>query len=366
MKRWSLLVIVGLLLFSLACLGGGGKVTETPAATQEQGGAATQEQPVVTEEATTQPAGEEESAPELDPNALEGLNSYRSRVTIRTDYEDGKFSEISMEQSETREPRAQHMSMTMAGEGVEQTSTMEMIQIGDTQWINFGEGGWMQSQQSPDATPEAFGGGFTSFSDMASSMDKEDYEYIGKETVNGMKTRHYRLKISPTEAALMSMGATDVKDVKADVWITDQSDLPEFAVKFVLIVQGTFKENDQERPGTATITQEVYDVNASFTIEPPEGAENAGLPEDIPAYEGATDLFSMPGMTSFKSADDMAKISQFYQDELPGNGWTQKEISDLGTMVMQTWEKDDRTLQIMISPEDAGGCSVILTEQKPQ
>lgn len=368
MKRWSWFVIVGLLVFSLACtgLGGGGKETATPGiteapvgATQEPGGT-TQEPGGKTQEATAEP-GAEVPAPVVDPAALEGLSSYRSRIVFRTDYADGNFSEIVVEQSETREPRAQQMMMTMSGEGVEGTGTMAMVQIGDMQWISFGEDQWMQSQQSPDATPEAFGSGFISFSDMASSMSKEDYDYVGKETVNGIKTRHYRLKVTPAEAAALGMGATDVKKVAGDVWIADESNLPAFSVKFVLNIEGTFKENDQEREGKATMIQEVYEVNTPFKIEPPAGAENAGLPKDIPAYPGATELFSMAGMIGFKSTDKVATVGKFYEDNLPGQGWNKEDSSMVGDMAMQTWKKEQRTLQIMISPEEAGGSSVLMT-----
>jgi hypothetical protein len=340
-KKWMLLAVTMVVLASLACgIGGGGTTAPTEEGEPTPAGQAT-EAPVAT--------SGEEGMPAISPDALSGLNSYRFRLVWQWQTDAGEAQEMRMEGEETRDPSAQHYIIQTAD------GTMEWIRIGDTQWTNFGSG-WMQSQQEPE---ETFGDllGTDNFSDITSSSQSQ---FVGGETVNGLRTQHYRLELSPAEIAAIAQG--EVTDVHSEVWIADESGLPAFVVRYQMGWTGNVPSGEGQT-GTVEWTYDIYDVNAPITITAPENA--GGLPEDIPAYTGPTsDFFSMEGLISFSTTDDVATVADFYRQELAAQGWTLSSDEDLSGTIMQSWEKAGRQLQVMINTQD-GTTSVMLSITTP-
>lgn len=362
MKRWLWLLVSVLMIFSLSCslLSRGADPTEEPGVevtvdveSPEDGpedGDGPEDDPVVEAPEDEEPSDEGEGGEELvvDTSGLEDLSSYRANITWRTEKADGTVEEFSMEQSATRDPRAEHFAMTSDGEA------MEFIQIGDQTWMRFGED-WMQTTSSEDESE--FGDMLSSGDDWVGGLNEDDYEFVGSDDVNGVNTRHYQAEY--TQGLLGILGAgEDVDEVEngiADVWIADESDLPAFVVKYVLEVTGT---SDGEEM-TVTMSQEVYDINADFTIEAPEDV--GGLPEDIPMYPGATDTTSMGAMTMFTVADDVNTVNEFYEGALGDSGWSKDgEGLVAEEMVSTTWTKDGETLTLMITTGE-DGTSVMIT-----
>ena len=333
-RIWAIVAVM--VLASLACsLGGLGGGTGEPT------------QPPVEEstEESTEEAPTEAPPPEVASDALAGLDSYRLRITWRWTPQGGEPEAFLFEQEETRDPPAQRFVMSDP-EGGDQ---MEWVQIGDTTWSCFG-GSCVQSQENPEEAASGFG------EPMAFEPEEfigSDYRYAGKETVNGISARHYVISLSPAQIAAFAQG--EVSDVQAEAWIADEADLPSFVIRYVLRWTGTREGN----AGEGEFVYEIYDVNTPITIEPPEGA-TTGLPEDLPAYPNAQDLMSMQGMITFSTPDELETVAEFYQAQLPAMGWTMESQNDMGGMVMQSWTKDGRSLELMISPGE-GGTSVMLT-----
>ena len=379
-KRWLLIITAALLLVSLACsLGGSGseeptaeaEVTEEIAATEEV------EETEEAEEETAEPteeemgggdqeeggeseeSGKEGSSEELeiDPGAMGELSSYRSRITMEIESAEGEGEVVEVELSTTRDPAAQHIMMMSQGEEI------EMVQIGNDQWMRFGED-WMQStvEETETDMSEQLSSFFMDVEDYG-DLEDEEYEYVGKEKVNGLNTRHYRLEYSSLLGGLGLGAEEEIDKGEADVWIVDEPDLPKFVLRADVYMEGTIDGEE----GKIMISQEIYDVNADFTIEPPADAASGGLPEDIPMYEGATNVNAMAGMSFFSTPDDVTAVADFYVEAMPENGWTRDEAQDLeseGT-VMYTFEKEGRMAQITITESDEEGSDVIITVQEP-
>jgi hypothetical protein len=341
-KRYVWIIGALLLLVSLACsLGGiGGGATEPPAeGTTEEA----TEAPEVTEAATEAPTSEE---PEITSNALANLDSYRLRITWQWTPEGGEAEVFVVDQEETRDPPAKRYVISQGEEA------MEWVQIGDTAWACFG-GTCIQTQEDPEKLASEFGQGL----DVDPAMYfEEEKEYVGKETINGINTRHYVLHLSPMTARAFSEG--EITELKSEAWVADEPGLPTFLVRFVIEWKGV--QNGQ--PGEGKYIYEVYDVNQPITIEPPEGAPT-GLPEDVPAYPNAQDMAIMAGMITFSTPDEVPTVAEFYKNQMPAEGWTLTEESDLGGMITQTWIKDGRTLNLMISAGDEGTGVMILLEE---
>ena len=353
MKRRIWIALVVLLLASLACSLGdtaseiaGDVVDEVSDAVVDAAGDAAEE--IVEEAAGDVLSGDD--VPQTDPNWMDGLDSYRARTSMTWVEEGGESGEMIMTIEETRNPQAQRYSMTTGGQ------TMQWIQIGDTLWMDAFGSGWMQTQQSSEELSSTFGdASFLDVDDL--DFDEYDYNYEGRETVDGMNTRHYTFQLTPAQATLM-FGAGEVTDFQGEAWIVDESDLPTFAAKYTMHWQGTTFMGSGD--GEMDISYEVYDVNDDFTIEPPEGAADSVLPDDVPMYPDTTDFFAMEGMVSFNSPDAPATVGDFYSQQLPGQGWSLSSDDSFGGMVMQNWTKSGRELSVIISDEN-GGASVVLS-----
>jgi len=354
MKKWLSLLIGVLLLSTLACSltsrGSEPDDNEGPVAVATE--SAVQDEPISTEEVVDDEPEGDDGVLAVDADAFSQLSTYRARIAWTIEKADGTGESFQMEQSATRDPAAQQFRMTSDGE------TIEFIQLGDQMYMRFGEE-WM-STSSEDSSMSEFDDMLTSSDDWIADIDESDYTYLGKETVNDIACRHYQAEyregwmgsfFSSTE------GEENVEDGTVDVWIADESDLPAFVVRSVVEANGTF---DGEA-GTVTLSQDIYDVNAPFTIEAPEGVEAGGMPDGVEVYPGATDLTTWGTMTMFTSADSVATVNAFYEAALEGADWSQEEgamVTD--EVVSSSWSKDGESLSLMITSGD-DGTSVIIT-----
>ena len=373
-KRWWVIAVAALALLSLGC-GLIGQLTGRLQEEYEKGSEAvatvqsmatqvtetgeeegtTSGESTAEDEASESPGGGEADLPDLAEDALSELNSYRARFSWTLEKADGSTETFVMEQGATREPPAQYYSMESDGEG------MEYIQVENTLWMRYGEE-WMQSSsdEAGDLT-EDFGSVLMNGSDLYGEIEDEDYKLIGTETVNGIKTQHYEVTYNQSWLSLLDTENLDkVEKGTADVWIADQSGLPAFLVRFEVELNGTVDGEDV----TGTITQEVYDVNSGFTIEPPADAEVGGLPDDIPVYPEAEEFMTFGSMTTFMVTDDVSTVNEFYQSALEDAGWTQDEGSAMNMegMATSTWTKGEETLTLnVVSNEDEGGTQVVIS-----
>jgi hypothetical protein len=290
-------------------------------------------------------APEEESSLGVEPDALSELDSYRTRMRTTWTTSEGTSEEFVMEREYTADPLAQRMAVV--GEG----GNVEFVQIGTTAWSCFADA-CVQVQQDAADFEDSFAG--SSLEPEAFTSDS-NAEFEGNEEVNGVNAKHYSVDPKMVLSALLARA--DISDLQAEVWISDESSLPTFVVRYLL----SWNEKREEVEGTVEYNYEVYDVNEPITIEPPEGAPE-GAAEDVPMYEGASEVMTTGPMTMFSTTDDVATVAAFYNTELPANGWTSTGETDMGEAVQQTWSKDDRSLQIMITSDD-GETSVMIQEQ---
>jgi hypothetical protein len=360
-RRW--LPVVLLVLASLACSVFGraeeaieaGKevatrVSEVATVVEEEGVATLMPESSEGEPADEEPATEEPADEELNLEDLSGLDSYRTRFSVEWRPEEGEPEIIRFEEAHTRNPSAQRMVMEegAGGEG------FELVQIEDKSWLC---GGGACTQMDADAEELASGFSDAAMFDPGDMTDESNATFVGRETIDGVRTRHYTLNLTPMQAAFLGQG--EMSDLAGEAWIADEPDLPAFAVRFEM----SWTEKRQDLTGQASFVYETYDVNVPFTIEPPEGAEESGLPEDVPVYPNGEETFSMAGMTSFSTPDSLTAVVDFYRDGLAAEGWTAESDEALGEMVQQTWKKGDRTLTLIVSAQDEETTVMITIEE---
>jgi hypothetical protein len=282
---------------------------------------------------------EDETVAFEEVSALEKLDSYRLNTYMEGIWGQGEEGSVDMLVEYVSEPEARRVVLT----GVD-GDVMEMIRIGDTQYMKSDDT-WITMQSS---------GGDSVLEGMGYLQDPEDYfegegEYLGQETVNGLETKHYHYE----EQDLVLGGVTGaVTLAEADVWVSTEYDV---YVKYV--VKWEVDIPDEGKHSTM-IEANLTDINEPITIEAPDAGET-GLPDDVPMIEGATDTMSIGTMTMFTVEKAADEVMTFYMDEMQANGWQVDE--EMGG-VMATFTKDERTAQIMVGEEEGETSVTIVIE----
>lgn len=358
MKRQWIVLIIVLFVLSLGCSLFSPKATEEPGAVAEPT-AASQAPASEKESETETPKSDsedevsesEDEALTIDADALKGLDSYRMQMTWSFTADDGTIEEFSIEEEATRDPAAQRYVMSSAAESI------EFIRVGETQWMRFGEE-WVQTSMSADEEMGQFGEFFAQPEQMFSDVDKDAYKYLGKETLNGMNTRHYQLKENSWNTA-WNLTAEEVEEGTMELWIVDERDLPKITARFEMNVKGTFEE---DRKGELFLTWEIFNVNEPITIEPPAEAEGMSLPEGLELCPDASEVMVMGKMSIFTCAGTVEDTATFYTEALESAGWEAGDVTSLEGMLMGSWTKGDETLSLTITTDDeSGGSNVMLT-----
>jgi hypothetical protein len=113
---------------------------------------------------------------------------------------------------------------------------------------------------------------------------------------------------------------------------------------------------------------EYTDVNVPFIIEVPEEAlAGSTTPDDIPLPADAGNVTNAFGMIMVETELSGQEVFDFYQAQMPANGWTEVSADAMGTMFMMEYTKGERSASFMITTdEDTGITSVMITVEEPE
>jgi hypothetical protein len=385
-EKWLLLALLlaGLLLVAVAC--GGEKATtvpqaettplsggEAPAAVQGTSPTSTSK-PLPTSEPTAQAEPTAEPEAELSAADLvnaEDLDSYRSTTTIGyTGTKDGKPFEASTEvfTEYTREPAAQHISMTSTSSNqLTDTGTIEIYQVEGMQYMKM-QDQWISTPVTDTSSLDSQG--LISGENMLT--DACGWKKQGTETIDGVRTEHWTLPNTGIDKCFASLKIYDEGELTGaggDVYIAVDG---KYVVKTVmysegkgLSVFGGETEDSIVDEGRMEITYTMSDVNEPFTIEVPEEAlKGSQLPEDIPTPVGAQGVSQMFGMISFTSDMTAQEVADFYKAEMPNSGWSLTKDESFGDFYSLEFTKGGRTASFMITTDATSGkTSALITVQ---
>ncbi|MCE5259573.1 MAG: hypothetical protein LLG44_11050 [Chloroflexi bacterium] len=303
-----------------------------------------------------EPTSDSEQVDTSELQSLENMDSYHlvqsgSFTDVLTDGT-STVNTIDVEVWEVREPQASH-TVWIAQKDDEPESSFEFIIIGSDAYLKSSDTDeWMAMTSSEEST-SSFGdlGWFTD----PTSVMSGDAELVGKEQVNGLATKHYRYTGASVVGSYLGTGGT-IEQAQADVWVSEEYNI---VVKYDSHWKGTAEDGTQHDWSFAS---EVSEVNEPITIEPPEGVAKPGLPDDVALMEGATEVTSFSGITSFKVAATVDEAMAFYAQSLVDSGWEAGE--DSGIPGMATYTKDTRSLSLMaVEDGDQTGVTIMITEQ---
>ena len=371
MRRLLLVVVIMLALVLSGC---GSKSTPEPAAPPAQAEAtpapsqptpasrlaeptAAPSQPAAAPtESAAAPVATEEADLELTDreSALSQLKSYVATWSMTwTGKKDGEDQTVGWKATQryTADPEASHMIIESTDSlDADDAGVFEMIQIGTQSYMISDEGGEQQciSFSSDDnqfsqnwVGPESFGavrGG----------------RYAGQETVNGIRTKHYRYDEKAT-------GINAYSRLSGDIWVAVDGG---YAVKDVANWEGNLlgMGDETSEEGKGSWTWELSEVNQPFEITAPPNCESGAA--GLPVLPDATEKATFGDMTTYQTATKLADVVAFYKAEMPKAGWTAAEggmsMEELATL---KFTKDDQTATVMVTV-DGDKVSVMINVEK--
>ncbi len=288
--------------------------------------------PVATEEADLVLADRE--------SALSQLRSYVATWSLTwTGKQDGEDQTVAWKATQryTADPEASHMIIESTDSlDAEASGVFEIIQIGTQSYMITDEGGEQQciSFSSDDNRfsqnwigPDAFG-------------SVRGGRYVGQETVNGIRTKHYRYDEKATGIDMYSR-------LSGDIWVAVDGG---YAVKDVAEWEGNLlgAVDETAEEGKGSWTWELSEVNQPLEIAAPPDCESAAA--GLPVLPDATEKASFGDMTTYTTATKLADVVAFYETEMPKAGWTPAEggmrMDELASLA---FTKGEQKATVMVS-----------------
>jgi hypothetical protein len=363
-KTTIVFAVIALSLAGLACsLGGAAKAPEVvatvKAAATEVKGAISTPAP----EPTSKPGAPPTSAPSSGGGdgpltlgsrqaGLDKLKSYRIQFMFEwKSTEAGKTDSggLNWVEEYSSNPQGLHWTMNSQDNSKTQANNIEFWQIGNTTYMQTTDQGKAQcfSFSSDDQKNQLTKGLFSP--DMLGNVS--DAKYVSAETVNNIKTKHY--KYDDKAATLTVFGK-----VAGDIWVaTDGGYVVKEQVNFTG-GRGLFGSSANAK-GDGKWSWDLTDANQPVTVKAPDNCSGAGA--DLPVMKDATEKTSMGDMLTYKSPSKLADVVEFYQQQMPAAGWKAEGEPQITDQFAQLeFSKGGQKAQLVLSVE-SGQTSVLIT-----
>ncbi len=313
-----------------------------------------------------QPTQKPAATPESKANAASGggtlsidslngglgkLKSYRLHVVYNYDGKNAKGDpdkggiDLMQEMASNKD---QHMKFSGTGGGSTNNSALETYQVGGVHYMYSADQkctSYSSGQKDTSAPAALFNP-----SDMLGGLNSVKLVQKG-DSVNGVTADHYTAAESSFKIGLFT-------NAKGDVWVAQDGG---YVVKYTGQASGKSALLGGGVEGAISWEYNVEDANKIDSITlPPECAASKPA-DDVPVPDNATEKGNIGNIITFKSPDDVAKVTDFYKQALSAKGWTAGEG---GLEGMLTFTKDNRTLTVMIAKEASGGSNVVITDAK--
>jgi len=305
---------------------------------------------------------EETGSPDASAG-LDALDSYRAQFSIQMDGKDanGQPAQGTFEILHELDRLAvlEHTRFSGTGSAV---SVMMGLQTNQTDIYNMEGATYMYSVDaegkascigfsSADETPALTD--FMSLNDMVESVGEARLVQRG-DTYNGIRADHYTF-----DETGMFLGG--FSRAEGDYWVAQDGG---YLVKLQGEGEGSSGWFGSDVEGTYTWDYELSLINESIDFTLPPECEAQKPAEDIPVPDNALDEGSFSGMITFNSPDAPDAVAEYYRQVMGSLGWTVNSDQILGDMVLLDYVKEGRKLSLMISKDESGGSSVVITETK--
>jgi len=275
----------------------------------------------------------------VDYASLDGLDSFRLEHTWTWQWSDGEQGSAQVLAESVKDPFGQHVTVTSDDPSA---APMEFISFGATSYV-LSSGEWvgmqMSSEQDLFELPQTKGP--EQYLSRASAMGT----MVGAETLDGLKTKHYRYSGDSFD---LGDEFAQASESTADVWISTKQQV------FVRIELGWVGTSKTHGEGEYSIVTRVYDINAPIIIDAPPDVEPPALPDDLPIMESARELALVSDLIYYQVDGATLKVAGFYRQEMVKQGWTLKEENNDSRYV---YSKGDRLAEIALQTK--GGVTLV-------
>jgi hypothetical protein len=362
-------VVIVLFMATLACslpgVSNTAKATPTLVAKSEPAGGTATKTPtpqggITGSTGDTGSTGELGSFSDLN-QGLDSLNSYQMQYTFAFEGKDDQGNSakgsVTGAQEVIKASSDSYISFEATGDAASSSinGKIETYQIGQNNYIVT-----VDAQAKPQCT--AF-----SFSELASQngmifkpsdflTEVKDAKLVKKgETVNEVKADHYQFDQS-------NLPSSGYSAASGDIWIAQEGS---YIVKYTGKATGSSSIfGSGIDVGDMTWDYSLTNINAITAIKPPENCTVPGLTTDIPVPPNTKVDSSYTGLTALTSTDDTKTVADFYRKTLPSQDWKVDTDNAVGDIVMISFTKAARKLSIIITPGDAGGCTVLVSDSQ--
>lgn len=313
-------------------------------------------------EAAAEAEGPAEGLPDLSnvSAGLEEYNSYRATVsmTFESAEEGGTSAGMNLESAVILDPPASSASISLSGDMVEEAGgfdSMTFAEVGDASYAvipgfgcvagGAGEMGNMDEFTEIFSTDELLG-------------EISNAEFVGEDNVNGIPVDHYTFDENDVEDT-----SGDLRELEGHIYVAQEGD---YVTRMVIEGVGTVDLLDQgvEEEGTLHLEYNVTDVGADFEVELPEECADAGA--QYPTFEGAADLTSFAGFTSYTVEADLDDVVAFYEEEMAALGYDQPEADQIfseESVILSFTSEEMDPVSVIINQEEEGTLSVTITSE---
>lgn len=292
-------------------------------------------------------------------SGLDKLDSYQMDFQVVLEGKDPNGKDVkqnlSLFQEIIKSKDSMHLKMEGSGMSTNQASgAIETFQVGKIGYLlALGE-----NQTAPTCIS------YSSDSPMVDLETLSPAEMLGQikeqtliakgETVNGVKTDHYKIMRG-------SWGIGKVTSEDGDAWVAQDGN---YLVRYTGQAKGEFELTADLITGTMTWTVNLTRINQVGEITlAPECVAASQASQDIPIPANATDQNTFGDIITFNTPDEPKVVADFFRSELPVKGWKIDKDSALGTTMVIKISKDDRVLTIMVTPGTGDkGSSVTVTK----
>jgi len=379
-KKW-LLIFIALGMLILAC-GLGDQAAETSQEKNEAAVEASQDTGETSE--TDQQAASKDGVTALNPQTvaatLQSYDSYRWQLHLEFDGLDtanqprqGKIDTLI---AASKDPAAMHMRFNLQGKPADDLGGAELVEIyaqdGLAYLQNPEDGTWF-SFSTEDMMADIFDDVFISPDEIIALPKEAQCDQLD-EPLNGIAVQQCVF-----DETNLSDESFTAESAKGTLYLAQEGDYP---VKLELEMTGSIansKKNALFASGTLKLSYELLEVNQPVEIVIPAEALEAPRVDDLmaeqptpaelewPVVADAEIDFSTEGLLSYTTASPIQTVVQFYQAELPNQGWAYNAAAEVVSSdnALLSFSKDGAELNLVISQEDNGKISVLLATATP-
>lgn len=298
-----------------------------------------------------------------DVEDLSTINAYQAELTISFEGIDQNSNIVNESvvrfQEVVRNQEAIHLISTSKSNGELLPQNFEFYEIGETSYLINTDGTAVANRctllsSGSDIDRSLYSSKMVLPDSIFQNIEKGNL-LESNVKINGVVTDHYQVNNATLNGSVLTI-------TKGEVWIAHQGN---FVVRFSAEGDGETSSilNGNAITGKTIWNYELLSINQLEAIELPRECLDAAANSvtGIPIPGDAISKATFGSLTTFNSPQTTLEISAYYQEILPTLGFTAKDISQLDSMAVLVYTKDEITYSIIISPGDNEESTVIIS-----